>query len=706
MGWRRPDLRRDDDVLQGPAELWNSTVFILTYDENDGHYDHVLPVVPSPTADLQTTIAPPPLSSTQPSANQNEFLLDGTGNYQPIGSGFRVPTFIISPWTFNAPQNICSILFDHTSIIRLLEEVTQAQCPNIIAWRRQNFSSLSAIPINGTPVADAATILNALQPAAGHASSGVNAGTIQAGADARQAILNDAQGANPHGDIGWPLLPYPPLTSPPAWPPVAQSCTVIVTIPSYSQSDVAFQAGSSATLGAAPASAALLVVVDGFEPVELNTPYALAPVKTLPLTGDAGHMCTTRIPLVSFVDAEGAPVPGLSATAQSIDLDPGAPSVQTPTGVPQRFTFSFSVTFDNNFTATSPQNVFPASSGAIQSYFVNASFSVDTTVRYQAEIELLSTDDPQFFHNFYEDISYLSGELRVFSLSRGQTLFGATLGDPHHPGNATAEDALNFIRNVIKNLNRATSYPAVPLNAGGTIVQVASFDDLPQDEPTNPLPLYGSLNGIPVYNFALARVHMNAKTNAANVRVFFRSFRAAVTTSAFDPVSDFTTASKFRSNPPAAQTIGEHDNRTPLLGVLNVQNSAGQSGTEYVTIPFFASTRASLLSPPQTMMQQTDPPNTITIKDNPQYSTTETYFGCWLDINQSTKLFPAAPPGGNWDGPWLSHTPLQPIQRAFKNDLHQCLVAEISFYEITIPVGDTPSLSAWLAQRNLGLVLS
>ena len=62
-------------ALASNPEVFNSTVFILTYDENGGFFDHVpLPVPPPGTAD--------------------EFV-DG----QPAGLGVRVPMIIVSPWT-------------------------------------------------------------------------------------------------------------------------------------------------------------------------------------------------------------------------------------------------------------------------------------------------------------------------------------------------------------------------------------------------------------------------------------------------------------------------------------------------------------------------------------------------------------------------------------------------------------------------------
>jgi phospholipase C len=60
----------------------------------------------------------------------------------PIGAGFRVPCIIVSPWT--AGGYVCSQQFDHTSVLRLLEEFTGVRETNISEWRRGSFGSLTS----------------------------------------------------------------------------------------------------------------------------------------------------------------------------------------------------------------------------------------------------------------------------------------------------------------------------------------------------------------------------------------------------------------------------------------------------------------------------------------------------------------------------------------------------------------------------------
>jgi phospholipase C len=106
------------DAIAANPEVWAKTAFVLNYDENDGIFDHVAPIVP-------------------PAGTASEFV-----GSVPIGSGYRVPCIIVSPWT--AGGWVCSQPFDHTSVLRLMEEVTGVREPNISAWRRSTFGDLTS----------------------------------------------------------------------------------------------------------------------------------------------------------------------------------------------------------------------------------------------------------------------------------------------------------------------------------------------------------------------------------------------------------------------------------------------------------------------------------------------------------------------------------------------------------------------------------
>jgi phospholipase C len=78
---------------------------------------------------------PPP---TPPRGTPGEFAAG-----LPIGLGFRVPALVISPWT--AGGHVNSGLFDHTSLIRLIEARFGVREPNISAWRRRTCGDLTSV---------------------------------------------------------------------------------------------------------------------------------------------------------------------------------------------------------------------------------------------------------------------------------------------------------------------------------------------------------------------------------------------------------------------------------------------------------------------------------------------------------------------------------------------------------------------------------
>jgi phospholipase C len=131
------------DILTKNPEVWKKTIFILTYDENDGYFDHVPPFV-----------APDPL---RPETGRVSANIDAGIEYvyrkdelkrkpaqecrdSPIGLGYRVPMIIASPWSRGG--YVCSQVFDHTSPLQFLERLlskkpgTAVRESNISAWRR------------------------------------------------------------------------------------------------------------------------------------------------------------------------------------------------------------------------------------------------------------------------------------------------------------------------------------------------------------------------------------------------------------------------------------------------------------------------------------------------------------------------------------------------------------------------------------------
>ncbi|WP_370945445.1 phosphocholine-specific phospholipase C [Amycolatopsis sp. cg5] len=112
-------------ALWDNPKLWESTVVLINYDENDGFYDHVVPPTAPPGTPHELLPAIQPVYGGLPPA---------AGPPTPIGLGPRVPMTVISPWSRGGWVN--SQVFDHTSVLRFLEAWTGVREPNISAWRR------------------------------------------------------------------------------------------------------------------------------------------------------------------------------------------------------------------------------------------------------------------------------------------------------------------------------------------------------------------------------------------------------------------------------------------------------------------------------------------------------------------------------------------------------------------------------------------
>jgi phospholipase C len=82
------------NALRGNDALWNTTLFVLLYDEHGGFYDHVSPERADP-----------------PDEYVEEYSFDQYG--------VRVPALLISPWV---KKGFISDTFDHTSLLKYLIE--------------------------------------------------------------------------------------------------------------------------------------------------------------------------------------------------------------------------------------------------------------------------------------------------------------------------------------------------------------------------------------------------------------------------------------------------------------------------------------------------------------------------------------------------------------------------------------------------------
>ncbi|MFO0807747.1 MAG: phospholipase C, phosphocholine-specific [Gemmataceae bacterium] len=131
------------DILTRNPEVWKKTVFILTYDENDGYFDHFPPfVAPHPRKPETGRVS----TGIDASVEYVEWEQDakrkrrGEARESPIGLGYRVPMVIASPWSRGGC--VCSQVFDHTSVLQFLEKLLSHKTgkaveeTNISRWRR------------------------------------------------------------------------------------------------------------------------------------------------------------------------------------------------------------------------------------------------------------------------------------------------------------------------------------------------------------------------------------------------------------------------------------------------------------------------------------------------------------------------------------------------------------------------------------------
>ncbi|KAG6108540.1 hypothetical protein E4U31_007673 [Claviceps sp. LM219 group G6] len=116
-----------DAITNSPA--YGETVLIISYDEQGGWADHVVPPV-------------------APKGTPGEWLKDPYNEFGdvPLGPGWRVPKYIISPWTRGG--NVFTEFADHTSDIQFVEQWAAAQgykgvyTQALTPWRRQHMSNL------------------------------------------------------------------------------------------------------------------------------------------------------------------------------------------------------------------------------------------------------------------------------------------------------------------------------------------------------------------------------------------------------------------------------------------------------------------------------------------------------------------------------------------------------------------------------------
>lgn len=357
-------------------------------------------------------------------------------------------------------------------------------------------------------------------------------------------------------------------------------------------------------------------------------------------------------PSIRFLSSiSGTSLSSISAINTNVDLEnPGALTT------PQRVAFTFRIHFDDTSDFTSE----------MRSIYVETTLNGITDV---AQMHLINQPNPYMVDG---PVSWLSTDVRVFQLRPGEKIHSSssvTLEDPDTNANAP----YNYIQNLLTELR---SY-------GNT--DAPSYESITSNE----LELSRTVSGERVLNFALAKVRYRANTqDAVDVRAFFRTFNTMVSD------LSYTSSTSAQLQNYRRTTAGT----TPLLGINEFFSG---TGNQIVSIPYFAEERVDTSA--QAMTTQQDDTNKQTLV-HAGATEAHTYFGCWLDFNQSEPQFPANVPSGS-DGPFTSRLPIPQIIRG----IHQCLVAEVRFQPGTtdpITNGSKPASSDRLAQRNLAIIES
>ncbi|WP_437920392.1 phosphocholine-specific phospholipase C [Sphingobacterium sp. LRF_L2] len=141
------------DILTADPEVWKKTIFILTYDENDGYFDHIPPFVPPHTGRPESGAVAQGIHTEEEYVTVDQERIR-SGNSEstldsPIGLGFRVPLVVASPWSKGGRVN--SEVFDLTSPIQFMEYFLEKKFrkkvkeENISDWRRLICGNMTSI---------------------------------------------------------------------------------------------------------------------------------------------------------------------------------------------------------------------------------------------------------------------------------------------------------------------------------------------------------------------------------------------------------------------------------------------------------------------------------------------------------------------------------------------------------------------------------
>src|SRR3974390_341807 len=183
------------DALTANPDVWSKTVLFYTWDENDGFFDHIVPPTPprSRTEGISTVGTTNELFEGVPNSDYppDKFVAG------PYGLGVRVPMIAISPWSKGGWVN--SEVFDHSSLIRFIEQRFDVTEPNITRWRRSITGDLTSAFNFESPNAAIVSLpsTDAYQPAQSDIIAGTRSPDYKPTVPANQALPTQEPGTRP-----------------------------------------------------------------------------------------------------------------------------------------------------------------------------------------------------------------------------------------------------------------------------------------------------------------------------------------------------------------------------------------------------------------------------------------------------------------------------------------------------------------------------
>jgi hypothetical protein len=375
-------------------------------------------------------------------------------------------------------------------------------------------------------------------------------------------------------------------------------------------------------------------------------------------------------PTGPFANLSGVTITPSPATPGGPTPTKPIPVYEDPTNssVVQRIRFSFDITFANPLVTP-----FPSSA---TTYDLTATFTANgktvpgANSQDTVEFELVPGADP-YFSNIDpangSAVSYLSQDLRVFTITKGQS---ALAGDSAAPAFSASQTPYDYIQALLGYLNGASAYttPSSSDLLNGLPGQTGYETG---ESSVSPLDASHHQN----YNFAIARVRLTSDTQgpasqANNVRVFFRLWIAPSFDTDFQPNTTYLSSPAYPALP-----------ANPLPSSASLP--ADPSGQAIRTTPFFATGKTGGSDYDPSVSNNNI--RTIQIPMTPGQDTVWAYYGCFLDVYDSNNN--CSYPG-----------------------THHCLVAQIAYDNAPLlfqsGLATNPGNTDKLAQRNLQITLS